>query len=200
MGVSLGGWIAADYAARYPAQVESLVLISPSGIGRQRASFMWKVAPLMFLGQWGRRRALRIVAGTNATATPSDNEIAGLVSVIFTHFRPRRERVPVLSDQALERLTMPLMLIAGGRDVLVDAHETRRRLERLTPHVRIRFFPDGGHVLRDQAVPIRDFLKSVHEPAAVVMPARLPQVRLRDHHMHADVSIDELRDVQIRRH
>ena len=58
VGVSLGGWLAVDYAIRRPHNVSTLSLIAPSGIGRQNHSLLAKAALLLVLGEWGRRRAL----------------------------------------------------------------------------------------------------------------------------------------------
>lgn len=89
---------------------------------------------------------------------------ADFVSLIFRNFRPRRERVPLLSDEALKRLTIPVMLIVGGRDVLLDSEGSRRRLERWAPCLTLRFLPEDGHYLRGQTIPILEFLRA--RPAA----------------------------------
>lgn len=49
IGLSLGGWLAMDYAIRRPDRVSKLVLISPGGIGRNRNILIWAL-PLLLLG------------------------------------------------------------------------------------------------------------------------------------------------------
>ncbi len=40
VGISLGGWLAFDYATRRPERVDAVVAMCPAGIGRQKpASF-----------------------------------------------------------------------------------------------------------------------------------------------------------------
>ena len=63
MGLSLGGWLALDYAARRPGRVERLALSCPTGIGRQKKGFLLKALLLNPLGRWGRRKT---VAGCSA--------------------------------------------------------------------------------------------------------------------------------------
>jgi pimeloyl-ACP methyl ester carboxylesterase len=161
VAVSLGGWLALDYATRRPHRVESLVLLCPSGVGRQKMGFLFKAIPLLMLGRWGRRKAMDMVAGPPpGDATPADRDFADLVLLIFEHFRPRVMKIPIFSDEALKRLTMPLMAIVGGNDVLLDSAATKQRLERIIPHAKVRYLPEAGHILRDQTGPIPEFLRN----------------------------------------
>ncbi|MCS6759130.1 MAG: alpha/beta hydrolase [Candidatus Devosia euplotis] len=63
-------------------------------------------------------------------------------------------------------LTMPILAIMGGHDVLLDAADTRDRLRRAAPQARICFIEDGYHFLPDQTVRVLEFLEQVQPSAA----------------------------------
>jgi pimeloyl-ACP methyl ester carboxylesterase len=153
VGISLGGWLAADFAARQPDRVERLVLLSPSGIGRQKVGIALLTLFLLPLGRYGRELSLRLVLGTNPP--PAITEFALL---IHKHFRARREAIPVLSDEALAGLTMPLLAIVGGRDALLDSADTQRRLSQHAPRATVILIPRAGHLLPNQADHVARFL------------------------------------------
>jgi pimeloyl-ACP methyl ester carboxylesterase len=158
-GISLGGWLALDYAIRRPARVQSLALVCPGGVGKQRASFLWKVVPLLLLGGWGRRKAMAVALGSSpGPATPVERAFGEYVALIHTHFRPRREKLPVFSDAALRGLTLPVLAIVGARDALLDSRDTERRLRRAAPSAEVELLPDAGHLVRGQSARILDFL------------------------------------------
>ena len=159
VGVSLGGWIVLDYARRRAERVHKAVVISPSGIGRQKTSFMFKVGGLMLLGRWGRRKAMFLAIGpAPGRPHPADREVGMLAMLISKHFRLRRVRVPILRNEELKQLTMPIMAIVGSRDALLNSEETKRRLERFTPHATVKLLPDVGHLVRDQTSAVVEFL------------------------------------------
>lgn len=83
----------------------------------------------------------------------------GDVAVWARGFGPRRGRLPVFSDEELGRLGMPVLVIAGERDGLLDSHGTRRRL----PRADVRVLPGVGHLLPPRTQPIMDFLETSHD-------------------------------------
>jgi pimeloyl-ACP methyl ester carboxylesterase len=153
LGISLGGWLAADFATRHPDRVERLVLLAPSGIGRQKLGIALLTLFLVPLGTPGRRMSLRLVLGTELPRA-----MAEFVMLIHKHFRARREKVPVLTDEALAALTMPSLAIVGGRDALLDSAGTRERLSRHAPGATVILIPEAGHLLLSQAGRIARFL------------------------------------------
>jgi pimeloyl-ACP methyl ester carboxylesterase len=158
VGTSLGGWLALDYARRRPDSVERLALACPAGIGRQK-NFLLRAAPLLLLGAWGRKRMREMVMGpAPAELPPTLRPFAELMGAIARVIRPRHVRIPRLTDADLQRLSMPVLAIVGGRDVMLDSFETRQRLERFAPHAEVRFLPDARHFIPGQATAILHFL------------------------------------------
>lgn len=158
-GVSLGGYLALDYATRRPERVDKLVLINAGGVGRHRNILLWAL-PLLMLGPLGRRMMLERIGGPIPQDLPADAQaVLDLSATIFTHFKPRTEALPQITQPALQRLDMPVFAILGGKDVFVDNQGTRARLEASVAKLKLRYLPEGRHFIPDQAGAILDFLQ-----------------------------------------
>ncbi|QCI67991.1 alpha/beta fold hydrolase [Phreatobacter stygius] len=157
VGMSLGGWLALDHAARRPGRVTRLALLCPAGIGRQK-NFLLKVLPLLLLGPWGVRKTREMVMGPVREVAPEARPLVDLVQLIGRSARPRMVQIPRLSDDELGKLP-PTLVIAGGRDVLIDSGDTCRRLARFAPSACVKFDPDARHYIPDQAATILAFLE-----------------------------------------
>lgn len=158
VGLSLGGWMALDYAIRRPDKVEKLVLISPGGIGRNRNVLLWAL-PLLLLGRWGRGMMLRRIGGKVMTDPAFVSGPLGRLSQsIFRHFNPRTAPLPVPGEDELRALPMPVMAILGGKDVFIDAPLARAVLERNVQALTLRYLPEGLHFIPDQGEAVLEFL------------------------------------------
>ncbi|HEY2358060.1 MAG TPA: alpha/beta hydrolase [Phenylobacterium sp.] len=165
VGISLGGWLALEYATRNPERVSALALLCPGGVGRHRNVLLW-ASPLLMLGPWGRRWFLKIVGlpTPKGEASPVERAFAEFNAAIHAAFRVRRERLPRFEDAALGRLKMPILIILGGRDAFIDSPGTRDRLAELTPQADIRYLPDAGHFLMGHTADIDAFLREAQQP------------------------------------
>ena len=160
VGVSLGGWLALDYARRFPAKVERMALIVPAGIGRQK-NFLFKAAPLFLLGPWGARKIREMVFGRfRGEPPPALKPFAEMIRLIGRNIRKRIVRIPRLSDAELQRLAMPMLVIVGGKDVLIDSEDTRRRLAANAPHAEVVFLPEARHAIFGQSESVAAFLNA----------------------------------------
>ena len=159
VGISLGGWLALEYATHRPERISAMALLCPGGVGRHRNVLVWAL-PLLMLGAWGRRRFMRIVGMPQATGEvpPAVKAFMDFNADIHAHFRPRRERLPRFSDAALQRLTMPVLAILGGKDAFIDSPGTRARLVTNVPHTDIFWLPDASHFLIGHTAEIDAFL------------------------------------------
>ncbi|SDY67390.1 Pimeloyl-ACP methyl ester carboxylesterase [Amycolatopsis xylanica] len=156
VGESLGGWMALDFATRRPEQVTSLVLLTPGGVGRQKMAVLFKALFWRMFGEWGQRRALSTAIGTEL-----DPVAASYVLAISKNFNPRKKPLPVFPDEALRGLKMPMLVVVGARDEMLDTTQTALRLGAAVPHARIEVLPSAGHLLPDQTKVISEFLAAV---------------------------------------
>jgi pimeloyl-ACP methyl ester carboxylesterase len=154
VGASLGGWLALDYAIRRQHRVERLVLRAPGGIGRQKYGAVLAAIVFSLFGASGRRRAVH-----HALAPAPDlGDFLDYMALIQRSYRPRRDKLPVFTDDQLRALTMPLLATLGECDRMLDSADTAARLRRLTPHATIAVMPDTGHAVLNDSDIIDRFL------------------------------------------
>jgi pimeloyl-ACP methyl ester carboxylesterase len=159
IGASLGGWVALHYATRHAARVDRLVLLVPGGLGPQRRSILFKVLPLLLLGDWGRKQAMKIALGPAAANPTAGQQVyVDYMLLVQRHFRPRMEPLPLFTDAALRQLQMPVLAVLGGKDALLNSAETMRRLKLNVPQAEIEYLADVGHGIFAEKNGILEFL------------------------------------------
>jgi len=161
VGISLGGWLALDYAIRRPERVEKIAVLCPGGIGRQKVGIVFATLLLRVFGRWGKRRLVeRILGRAPADPAPPVKAFIDFVALIHRYFRPRMVKLPIFSNHALRNLKVPMLAIVGGRDVLLDSRQTERRLKQHAPHAQVIYLPQTGHLISGQTGTILEFLRT----------------------------------------
>ena len=152
--MSQGGWTALKFATAMPQRVTQLVLLAPGGVAPARTSFKVRAVPLSLLGRRGAEAIVRITLG----GQPVHEDAVRFMNLIMTEFRPRIGALPLFTDDELSGLTMPVLLILGARDPIVDSVRTALRMGRLLPRLKVSILPDTGHVLVGLAGDIAPFM------------------------------------------
>lgn len=155
MGNSLGGWITLQFAARFPERVNKLVLIAPGGIGPTKLSFVFRTIPYLMSGEKGRNAISRMIFGKDNVP----EEVLYFTGMIWENFNPLTGSLPQLTDEQLQKLTMPMLYIAGENDAVIDTGKSVRKLNKMVPDAKIRVIENNGHVVLDTLEWVMPFLK-----------------------------------------
>jgi pimeloyl-ACP methyl ester carboxylesterase len=157
LGISQGGWTAIRFATIQPERVSQLVLLCPGGVVSTRASFMLKAIPMSFTGGWGARRITRMLYGDQ----PLTPEVEDIVVQVTKSFKPRIGAEYIFTDEELARLTMPVLLMGGTKDVIFNNNQTANRLSGILPALTVQIIPGAGHALVGTANQVMAFLTAV---------------------------------------
>ena len=173
VGHSLGAWIAASYALKYPEQVYGLGLIAPEGIETEEFDKNWqKLQGLMKRPLW----IFKILRILNPLT-----KILGLDTQVEQDWQQRQFMLqsPTGSDllflrqlpeiraellqEKLDFLTVPVLILQGGKDT-PDALAKSNKYARLIPQANLKIIAHVGKNLPEMcaaivARDIRDFIK-----------------------------------------
>ncbi|MDZ8054274.1 MAG: alpha/beta fold hydrolase [Aulosira sp. ZfuVER01] len=161
VGHSLGGWIAASYALKYPEQVNGLVLLSPEGVEIAGQEKYWqkmqrlvKYSPLIF-------KLLKLLRPLT--------KILGLQTKIQEYLQPRKlilqyptacqllfqRQQPELEAELLQNrlhlIEVPTLILQGGKDT-PDAITKSQTYAQLIPKVEFKMMSHAGNDILESCV------------------------------------------------
>lgn len=150
-GNSLGGWMALKFATAYPERVSRLILVASSGLAQVRPQFMANAEHTLQSGN-----AVQVdpsVLGQESIP----KEVLYFMNLILENYNPI-QNLPVFADERLQQLDMPVLLIGGENDSIIDTQASAQRLSRLVPSAEIRMLPNCGHAVFNSIEYIIPFL------------------------------------------
>ena len=154
IGNSLGAWMAQKYAVNFPAKVDKLVLIAPSGITGARPSYIFKMLLYAMQGEKGLKKIGKMITGTDSLP----EEVLVFNKLIANHFSPIMGSLPVFSDGELAKIKANTLFMCGENDVIVDAEKSANRLQKLLQNVTINIVKNNGHIIFNSMDKIMPFL------------------------------------------
>jgi pimeloyl-ACP methyl ester carboxylesterase len=150
-GLSYGGWLAALLAQHAPERVSHLVLLTPAATLAPLTTqfFVRMLTPSFLRSPFLMRRSAQWLSATpNAARDPT----VELIVLNFMSCRPfRREMMPptVLTDDDLRRISMPVTVMIGDRDVIYRGgpKAALSRAQEFIPNVRTQLLQGANHML-----------------------------------------------------
>ena len=152
LGISLGGWQAAQYALRFPGRLARLVLLAPAGTVLPMG---WEFIFRGFLSLLHRhffKSALGWVfedlARKDETSLKRLKEATEEAFTALRCFKPKLIAVPtVLKDSELQNLRVPTLYVVGEHEKIYSANKAVQRLNRVAPNIQTEIIPQAGHGL-----------------------------------------------------
>ena len=143
VGTSYGGWIALWHALRSPQATASLTLFDPGGFGKVSGKFLlWIIAG--GLAAFMPRPVRHALARLLRNEALREDDAMRLVKATFG-FRRRHILPTPLTDDDLERITAPTLMIVGGHSQLYDARQVADRVTARMPHAIVDIVPEASH-------------------------------------------------------
>lgn len=148
LGVSMGGWLAANAAIRAPNRIASIMLLDPAmTFGRIPAkAVLASIALVVPSFPAGVRRS---VMSWLAGGAPVDGTLpeAVLLDAAATGFVVRQPAPRMFDDDALRSLALPVLAIIAGRSVIHHPARAAARARRLLAAGQVELWPDASHAL-----------------------------------------------------
>lgn len=183
MGMSYGGWLAGQYALRFPGRVRRVVLLAP-GCTVLPISFAFVARTVLlsipFLGgdrgtldrtlRWIFQDALR---GGETSRALVEEAIADVKLAVRLFKLPRPPWPTVMTDKQWHDFSVPCLFLVGENEKIYSAEAALKRLNRVAPRIRAEIIPGAGHDLTmvQADLVLRKALEFLGEALAVETPA-----------------------------
>jgi pimeloyl-ACP methyl ester carboxylesterase len=144
-GVSLGGFVARQFATAHPERVRRLILLVPAGIvqGSVLKGLLKMAVPMIMYKIRPTEKRLRALV--DPLLTTWDDDWAHYLGDAFNDFTLRRDIPPVASNAELNALSMPCLVMAAEHDISFPGGPLIERAESHIPDVETELIRDSRH-------------------------------------------------------
>jgi pimeloyl-ACP methyl ester carboxylesterase len=171
MGISFGGWLTSHYALLFPNRLNKIVLLTPTcTVLPVRLTFYIYAFLTMLPHRYFTKRLFFWLFEDSV----KKDEISRMwveemwIDHMFIASRCSKMRrpiyPPVLEDQKLQSIKVPVLCVVGENEKLYSAQKAVQRLNQVAPHIKTETVPNAGHdlaIVQAEMVnrKILDFLK-----------------------------------------
>ncbi|GAA0636946.1 alpha/beta hydrolase [Kutzneria viridogrisea] len=148
VGHSIGGWLAANLAARDSSRLASVSLLDPMyTLGRFPAQLLLRtaLAALPVVSRWGRPSFQTWVNG--GVPAPPDDPLAAVIDAGMRTYRMAMAVPEYPTDAHLRSIDIPALVLVAGRSVMHHPRAAYTRARALIPGVQAELWPTATHSL-----------------------------------------------------
>ena len=150
VGLSIGGWTAANLALHDPEHLATLTLLDPVRVfdGMPVATIIRSLpAALPWLPKSWRDGFNSYTAGG---APVEDVPVADMIEAGMRHYTLKLPQPGRITEERLATLDLPTLAIIAGRSVMHDPAVAARTAGRALRHGTVRVYPDASHALNGE--------------------------------------------------
>ena len=155
MGLSHGGWLAANYAKRHPERIEKLVLLAPAGwVLPIRPAMLMRMMqillpPRRFFIRRSYNWSLPDLAASGPKGLTIIEEMTEDLALAFRCFGIRRLtkmlEPTVADDESIRSIQAFTLFVIGENERIYSVKDALDRLGRIAPQMRTAVIPGAGH-------------------------------------------------------
>lgn len=150
VGLSIGGWTAANLALHEPEHLATLTLVDPVHVfdGMPAATIIRSLpASLPWLPKSWRDSFSSYTAG----GAPVEHvPLADMIEAGMRHYALKLPQPSRITEERLATLDLPALTIIAGRSVMHDPEVAARTAERALRHGTVRVYPDASHAVNGE--------------------------------------------------
>ncbi len=153
VGMSYGGWLASQYALRFPERLHKVVLLAPAATVLPVSPTLIIRALLTVIPRTDFRKnfyywLLHDMVQSGESGQASVDQAVSDWEVAERCFAPLPMIVAnVLTDKALHDFKVPLLFLVGEHEKIYSAQKAVERLNRVAPQIKAEMIPHAGHDL-----------------------------------------------------
>jgi pimeloyl-ACP methyl ester carboxylesterase len=153
MGLSYGGWLASQYALRFPQRLDKMVLLAPVGtVLPLRAEWILRALLCALPHPYFTKRfmywLLEDLVHKDAASRRMVDEWVEESHIALRSFKPKRMAHPtILTDVELRHIKAPTLYLVGENEKLYSAQKAVERLRKAAPQIEAEVIPKAGHDL-----------------------------------------------------
>ncbi|MFV0516394.1 MAG: alpha/beta fold hydrolase [Aminipila sp.] len=151
IGNSLGGWMSLKFSTVFPDSVSKLILIAAAGLAPIHEQFLKNVDNSKL--DDGTVEVSENIIGESDIP----KEVLEFMNLIAQSYDPIQE-LPLFDDKQLLNLNMPILMLNGQDDVIINSKESIDRLSRLIPSAKTLLISNCGHVITNSLEYIFPFM------------------------------------------